>query len=153
MPAVVVDWSAATNRAEFTVAVCEAAEAHGAEAIVCAGFMRILAPPAIRRFPQRVINIHPALLPAFPGAHAVEEALAHGVKVTGVTVHFVDELVDHGPIIAQEAVAVLPDDTPDSLHGRLQVVEHRLYPEVIDALANGRLEVSDRIVTWKGRNE
>ncbi len=153
VPAVVVDWSAATNRAEFTVAVCEAAEAHGAEAIVCAGFMRILAPPAIRRFPQRVINIHPALLPAFPGAHAVEEALAHGVKVTGVTVHFVDELVDHGPIIAQEAVAVLPDDTPDSLHGRLQVVEHRLYPEVIDALANGRLEVSDRIVTWKGRNE
>ncbi len=149
----VVDWSEASDRDSFTAAVCDAAERCGAEALVCAGFMRILAPEAIRRFPHRVINIHPALLPAFPGAHAVEEALDHGVKVTGVTVHFVDELVDHGPIIAQEAVAVLPDDTADSLHTRLQAVEHRLYPEVVNALAEGRLEISDRIVTWKGRNE
>ncbi len=98
VPAVVVDWSEFPDRGSFTVAVCDAAEEYGAEALVLAGFMRVLASAAIQRFPQRILNIHPSLLPSFPGSRAVEEALAHGVKVTGVTVHFVDEQVDHGPI-------------------------------------------------------
>ena len=110
--------------------------------------MRVLAPVAIRRFPHRILNIHPSLLPSFPGSRAVEEALAHGVKVTGVTVHFVDEQVDHGPIIAQQAVAVLEGDTPDTLHSRIQVEEHRLYPEAVAAFARHRLRVDGRSVIW-----
>ena len=143
----VVRWSG--DRAAFSAEICDAAVRHGAEAMVLAGFMRIVAPVAVERFPNRILNIHPALLPAFPGAHAVPQALEHGVTVTGVTVHFVDEQVDHGPIIAQEAVPVRPDDTEESLHARIQEVEHRLYPEVVDAFARGRLAVDGRRVTWK----
>jgi formyltetrahydrofolate-dependent phosphoribosylglycinamide formyltransferase len=146
IPGVVVDWSEHAERASFTTAVCDAVEASGAEAMVLAGFMRILGPEALRRFPDRILNVHPALLPAFPGAHAVSAALEHGVKVTGVTVHVVDEQVDHGPIVAQEAVPVLPDDTEDTLHARLQQVEHRLYPQVVRMLAEGRLEIDGRTV-------
>lgn len=148
LPAEVVHWSEMPGRDAFTAAVCETAEGYGAQALICAGFMRILAPEAIRRFPERILNVHPALLPAFPGAHAVDDALAHGVKVTGVTVHFVDEKVDHGPIIAQEPVAVLPEDTPATLHARIQEVEHRIYPAAIDAFAKGRLTVEGRAVRW-----
>ncbi len=136
------------DREAFTIAVCDTAEQHGAQALVLAGFMRVLAPVAMRRFPHRILNIHPSLLPSFPGSHAVEEALAHGVKVTGVTVHFVDEQVDHGPIIAQQAVAVLEGDTSDTLHSRIQVEEHRLYPEVVAAFARHRLRVDGRSVVW-----
>ncbi len=146
----VVAWSDYRERATFSQAVCDAAEAHGAAALVLAGFLRILSPEAITRFSHRILNIHPSLLPAFPATiHAVREALDHGVKVTGVTVHYVDEEVDVGPIIAQEAIAVLADDTEDSLHARLQEVEHRLYPRVIDVFARGGLEVTGRHVTWK----
>jgi phosphoribosylglycinamide formyltransferase 1 len=105
--------------------------------VVLAGFMRVLSGAFVHRWP--VVNIHPSLLPAFPGAHAVEDALAWGVKVTGVTVHFVDELVDHGPIVAQEAVAVHPGDTAASLHERLQKVEHQLLPDVVRDWCAGRL--------------
>jgi phosphoribosylglycinamide formyltransferase-1 len=147
---VVVPWDDFAERHDFTVACCDAATAHGAEALVLAGFMRILAPVAVSRFPHRILNTHPALLPAFPGAHAVPQALAHGVKLTGVTIHFVDEEVDHGPIIFQEAVPVAEDDTEDSLQRRIQAIEHRRYPEVIDAFASGRLTVKGRIVTWDG---
>lgn len=153
VPAEVVSWGAYEDRDAFTKAICDVALRHGAEAIVCAGFMRILTPVLLERFPNRVLNIHPALLPAFPGAHAVEEALAYGAKVTGVTVHFVDEQVDHGPIIAQESVQVRPDDTPATLHARLQTIEHRLYPAVVKALAEDRLEVSGRTVNWKEPTE
>lgn len=149
IPTAVIAWRDHADRKQFTSAVCDVVEAAGAEAMVLAGFMRILAPEAIRRFPDRILNIHPALLPAFPGAHAVEMALEHGVKVTGVTVHFVDEEVDHGPIISQEALGVEVDDTPESLHGRIQEVEHRLYPEAVRALAEGRLEVKGRAVIWR----
>ena len=117
--------------------------------MVLAGFMRILAPVAIERFPLRILNVHPALLPAFPGAHAVQQALEHGVKLTGVTVHFVDEHVDHGPIIAQEAVRVLPDDDEAELHARIQKVEHDLYPRAVSAFARGKLSVSGRVVRWE----
>ncbi len=150
IPTRVVEWSAFADRDSFTRAVCDAVADAGAEAMVLAGFMRILAPVAIERFPERIINIHPALLPAFPGAHAVRQALAHGVKLTGVTVHFVDEQVDHGPIIAQEPVRVFPDDDEASLHARIQQVEHDLYPKVVSAFAQGRLRVAGRIVHWEG---
>jgi phosphoribosylglycinamide formyltransferase 1 len=137
-----------SGREAFTAAICDTADRHGAEALILAGFMRVLGPEAIRRFPQRIINIHPSLLPAFPGAHAITKALAHGVAISGVTIHFVDEEVDHGPIIAQRAVPVLPDDTEESLHARIQWEEHELYPQVVKAFALGRLTVQGRQVTW-----
>jgi len=149
IPGAVVAWKGSTDRASFSAAVCDAAEAYGAEALILAGFMRILAPNAIARFPNRILNTHPALLPAFPGAHAIPEAIAHGVKLTGVTIHFVDEEVDHGPIIRQVAVPVEPGDTEATLQARIQAEEHRVYPEVIDAFARRRLEVAGRSVTWK----
>ena len=149
VPSEVVAWSDYTSREAFTVAVCDAIDRFGADYVVLAGFMRILAPEAIERYPNQIINVHPSLLPAFPGAHGVRDALAYGVKVTGVTVHFVDEKLDHGPIIRQRPVEVLPGDDEGSLHRRIQVEEHRLLPEVVTALATGELEVEGRIV--KGR--
>ncbi len=149
VPTAVVAWADHADRAAFTAAVCDAIDAAGAELVVLAGFMRILAPEAVRRFPGRILNIHPSLLPAFPGARAVEDALAHGVKLAGVTVHVVDEEVDHGPIIAQRAVEVRPDDDRDSLHARIQAVEHELYPDVVADVAAGRVVVDGRHVTRK----
>jgi phosphoribosylglycinamide formyltransferase 1 len=142
----VVDYSDYPNRDAFSQAIVEAAS--GVEALILAGFMRILAPVAIRAFPHRILNIHPSLLPAFSGAHAVPEALAFGVKLTGVSVHFVDEEVDHGPIIAQEAVRVIDGDTESTLHSRIQKVEHELYPKVVAAFVKGRLDVRGREVVW-----
>ena len=106
----------------------------GVGLVVCAGYMHLLRPGFLGRFPARVVNVHPALLPAFPGAHAVEEALAAGVTETGATVHLVDEGVDTGAVLRQEAVAVLPGDTPETLHARIREVEHRLLPEVVREL-------------------
>lgn len=146
---VVVDWQDFESRLSFTTAVCDAVEAMQADLIVLAGFMRILDATAIDRFPNKIINVHPSLLPAFPGAHAVRDALDHGVKVTGVTVHFVDEHLDHGPIIRQQAVPVLAGDDEDSLHGRIQVEEHRLLPAVVTALAQDEYEVVGRTVKGK----
>ena len=102
--------------------------------VVLAGYMHLLTSPFLDRFPGRIVNVHPSLLPSFPGAHAVEDALAHGVKVTGVTVHLVDEGLDSGQVLLQEAVRVEDGDTPDSLHARLQVVEHRLLPRAVRLL-------------------
>ncbi len=147
VPTEVVPWQPRQARDANTERLCAAAARHGAEALVLAGFMRILGPVAMQRFPQAILNVHPSLLPAFPGARAVEQALEGGVKVTGVTVHFVDEQVDHGPIVAQEAVPVLPGDDAATLHARIQAVEHRLYPEVIAAFAAGRLAVDGHHVT------
>jgi phosphoribosylglycinamide formyltransferase-1 len=103
----------------------------GIDLVVLAGFMRVLHAPMLKAFPQRIINIHPSLLPKFPGLEAWKQALAAGETVTGCTVHFVDEQVDHGRIIAQRKIAILPEDTPESLHARIQVAEHELYPAVI----------------------
>ncbi|MEO6205773.1 MAG: phosphoribosylglycinamide formyltransferase [Mycobacteriales bacterium] len=114
--------------------------------VVCAGFMKVLGSAVIDRFGGRIVNTHPALLPAFPGAHAVTDALAYGVKVTGTTVHFVDEGVDTGPVIAQEAVAVLPGDTEDTLHARIKDVEHRLYVDTVGRLARSGWSVQGRTV-------
>ncbi len=103
----------------------------GVHLVVLAGFMRVLHAPMLNAFPRRIINIHPALLPKFPGLEAWKQALAAGETVTGCTVHFVDEKIDHGQIIAQHEVPILPHDTPESLHARIQVAEHQLYPAAI----------------------
>lgn len=114
--------------------------------VVCAGFMRVLGASVVEQFAGRIVNTHPALLPAFPGAHAVTDALAYGVKVTGTTVHFVDEGVDTGPVIAQEAVAVRPGDTQESLHARIKDVEHRLYVDAVGRLARDGWTIQGRTV-------
>ena len=119
------------DRVEFTHRVVDALEAHGAELVAMAGFMTILEKPIFDAFPGRVLNTHPSLLPAFRGAHAVADALEAGVKVTGCTIHVATLEVDSGPILAQEAVPVLPGDSAADLHERIKAVEHRLYPEVI----------------------
>ena len=132
------------DRPAWDDAVADATGRHAPDLIVSAGFMKILGPVFLARFPGRVINTHPALLPAFPGAHAVPEALAYGVKVTGCTVHLVDAGVDTGPILAQRAVEVLDGDDEESLHERIKVVERRLLVEVLAVLAT-------RGVTWSRR--
>jgi phosphoribosylglycinamide formyltransferase 1 len=117
----------------------------GVEFLVLAGFMRILKGPLLHQFSGRVVNIHPSLLPAFPGLNAWQQALDYGVKVTGCTVHLVDEGVDTGPILAQQAVPVLDTDTPTTLHERIQVAERGLYPAVIGALARREIQVRGRL--------
>jgi phosphoribosylglycinamide formyltransferase 1 len=111
----------------------------GVELVVLAGYMQLLTTPFLERFPGRILNVHPSLLPAFPGAHAVEDALAHGVKVTGATVHFVDEGIDTGPIVLQAAVDVREGDTAETLHARIQEVEHRLLPAAVRLFLEGKL--------------
>jgi len=145
---VVVRWADHDNREEFSMAVADAIEESGAKGVILAGFMRVLSPGFIDRFPDRILNIHPSLLPAFPGANAVANALRHGAKITGVTVHFVDEKVDHGPVIAQRAVPVMDDDTEETLHHRIQVEEHDLYPAVVGAFVTERLSIEERRVRW-----
>ena len=115
--------------------------------LVClAGFMRLLTPGFIRKFPQAILNIHPSLLPAFPGLHAQAQALAHGVKITGCTVHFVDENLDAGPIVAQAAVPVREEDTEESLSARILIEEHRLYSEAIGSVLSGNYRLEGRRV-------
>lgn len=106
----------------------------GVSLVVCAGYMHLLSPSFLARFPSSVVNVHPALLPSFPGAHAVEDALAAGVALTGATVHLVDEGIDTGRVLRQEEVPVLPGDSVESLHARIRTVEHRLLPEVVREL-------------------
>jgi len=112
----------------------------GVEVVVLAGFMRVLHEPMLKAFSRRIINIHPSLLPKFPGLEAWKQAFAAGEKVTGCTVHYLDEQIDHGQIIAQREVAILPADTPESLHERIQIAEHELYPAVIAEFCEKHLE-------------
>jgi phosphoribosylglycinamide formyltransferase-1 len=146
-PALLVDHKTAGGREPFERALLAALADHAVEAVVLAGFMRVLTATFLDAFPLRVINTHPALLPAFPGTDAPAQAIAHGVKVSGVTVHFVDGGVDTGPIIAQRAVPVLPGDDAAALHHRIQIEEHQLLPSVVRALAQGRLVCEGRTVT------
>ena len=118
----------------------------GVDTVVLAGFMRIVKPKLLAAFPSRVLNIHPALLPAFPGVHSWKQALDYGCKVAGVTVHFVDNGTDTGPIIVQKAVKVEEDDTPDSLHARIQVEEHKAYPEALRIIGSGKYRIEGRRV-------
>ena len=122
------------SREERDGAMADWLEAEGAELVVLAGYMQLLTPAFLDRFPDRIVNVHPSLLPAFPGAHPVEDQLAAGVRESGATVHLVDEGIDSGPILAQERVPVLPGDTPETLHERIKSVEHRLLPEVVREL-------------------
>jgi phosphoribosylglycinamide formyltransferase 1 len=130
------DYGPSFDRVAYTHRVVDALTAHDVELVAMAGFGTILEKPVHDAFPKRILNTHPALLPAFKGWHAVRDALAAGVKLTGCTVHLVTEDVDSGPILAQEAVPVLDDDTEASLHERIKQVERRLYPDVIERLAN-----------------
>jgi phosphoribosylglycinamide formyltransferase 1 len=125
---------------EGELALVDLLQKHGAEWVILAGYMRVVKEPLLRAFPNRVINIHPSLLPAFKGLRAWEQALAAGVSESGCTVHFVNEEVDGGAIIAQERVPVLPVDTPESLHARIQVAEHRLFPVALQQLFNPNLD-------------
>jgi phosphoribosylglycinamide formyltransferase 1 len=124
----------------------------GAELVVLAGFMRIVKQGILHAFPGRVINIHPALLPAFPGLKSWEQAFDHGAKVTGCTVHFVDEGIDSGPIIAQRVVSIENGDTAETVHEKIQVQEHEIYSKVIEAIALGKVAVNGRRVIVKGGN-
>jgi phosphoribosylglycinamide formyltransferase 1 len=135
------------DREAFDLALVRELEARRVDLVCNAGFMRILSPAYVRAFAGRAMNVHPALLPAFPGLHAQRQALEYGVKVAGATVHFVDEgPVDTGPIILQASVPVQPDDTEESLSARILVEEHRLYPEAVRLFAEGRLTIVGRRV-------
>jgi phosphoribosylglycinamide formyltransferase-1 len=135
-----------SDREAFDLALVRELESRGVGLACHAGFMRVLSPAYVRAFAGRALNIHPSLLPAFPGLHAPRQALEHGVKVAGATVHFVDEGVDTGPIVAQAAVPVEPGDTEETLAARILVQEHRLYPEAIRLFAEGRLKIQGRRV-------
>jgi len=117
--------------------------------VVLAGFMRLLSPHFIKEYKNKILNIHPALLPSFKGTHGIKDALAYGVKVTGATVHFVDDRLDHGPIVLQRTVEVRDDDTEEALLGRVHKEEHRIYPEAVKLFVEGRLKIEGRKVTIK----
>ena len=145
-PAVVVDHKAYADRTQFEDALIAALDAHGVELVVLAGFMRVLTSHFTDRYAARIINTHPSLLPAFPGANAPAQAIAHGVKLSGVSIHFVDASLDGGPIIAQVAVPVVPGDDAPALHARIQREEHALLPQVVRRLAAGQLTCQGRVV-------
>jgi phosphoribosylglycinamide formyltransferase-1 len=132
------------DRPAFDQALRDRVAAARPDVVCLAGFMRILGPGFVRAFPDRIVNTHPSLLPAFRGAHAVRDALGYGVKLTGCTVHLVDEQVDHGPVLFQAAVPVEPGDDEDRLHERIKAAEHRLLPEAVRLLAEGRVRVEGR---------
>jgi phosphoribosylglycinamide formyltransferase-1 len=137
------------DRAMFDADCAEAIDAAGCQWIVLAGYMRILSSSFVRRFRGRMINIHPSILPAFPGAKAVEAALSYGVKTSGCTVHLVDEVLDGGPILTQAVVPVLDDDTLESLHARIQLEEHRLYPATLARMVTTGFDIIGRRVIWR----
>jgi len=144
--AIFVDPRACDDRNVFDSALVNILQVHQVELVCLAGFMRLLTPTFLAEFPGRVMNIHPALLPAFAGLHAQRQALEHGVRVAGCTVHFVDEGVDTGPIVLQAAVPAFDDDTEETLSARILVEEHKLYPQAIQLFAEGRLEIKGRRV-------
>jgi phosphoribosylglycinamide formyltransferase-1 len=146
IPTRVIDHHEFATREAFDGALADALRAAGVELVVLAGFDRLITRVLLDAFPNRIVNVHPALLPAFKGLHAQRQALAYGARITGATVHFVDEAEDHGPIILQGAILVAPDDTEETLAQRILEVEHRLYPAAIQLFAEGRLVVEGRRV-------
>jgi phosphoribosylglycinamide formyltransferase-1 len=149
IPAVFRDHRGKTREA-YDAEIVEILRAHHVDLVCLAGFMRLVSAVLLRAFPGRIVNIHPALLPAFPGLAAQRQALDHGVKVSGATVHLVDEGLDSGPIVAQEAVSVLSSDTLESLAARILEAEHRLYPRAVRLLLEGRCRVEGRRVIVEG---
>jgi len=146
IPALHLDHRAYSSREAYDEALVASLREFGVKLVVLAGFMRIITPVLLDAFPQSVMNIHPALLPAFPGLHAARQALEYGAKYAGCTVHFVDAGTDTGPIIIQAAVPILEGDTEESLSARIQKEEHRVYPEAVKLFAQGRLKVDGRVV-------
>lgn len=151
IPAVCIPHRHYEQRADFEAAMTEVLRQHGARWVAAAGFMRILSPAFLADWRGRVLNIHPALLPAFPGVDGQGQALAYGARITGATVHFVDEGTDTGPIIAQGAVPVLPGDDREALAARILAVEHQLYPLALRQAVEGRLTIEGRAVRVDAR--
>lgn len=150
VPAAVFRPKTYASREAYEADVVRTLREHDIDFIALAGYMRLITSTLLDAYENRILNIHPSLLPAFPGLRAVEQALEYGAKVAGVTVHFVDSGMDTGPIIAQEAVPVLSDDTADTLAERIHAIEHRLYPAVIRAYAEGRVQLNGRQVSIEG---
>jgi phosphoribosylglycinamide formyltransferase-1 len=146
VPSLHIDHRIFAGREAYDAALVKALREYGVKLVVLAGFMRIITPVLLEAFPSAVMNIHPALLPAFPGLHAERQAIDYGVKVSGCSVHFVDAGTDTGPIIIQSTVPVLEDDSESSLSARILIEEHRIYPEAIRLFAEGRLKVEGRKV-------
>jgi phosphoribosylglycinamide formyltransferase 1 len=147
VPAILLPHGAHPRREDYDGRLVEELRRHDVNLVCLAGFMRIVTPVLLRAFPERVLNIHPSLLPAFPGMHAVRQALAAGVRITGCTVHVVDEGTDTGPIVVQAAVPVLDADSEETLAARILVQEHRAYPRAIDLVATGRATAAGRKVS------
>ena len=147
---VVLDHKPFSSREAYDQAVVELLRSRGVELVVLAGFMRLLSPVFVKAYSNRIMNIHPALLPAFPGLHVQKKAIEHGVRFSGCTVHFVNEECDEGPIIIQAVVPVFPDDTEGALSARILEQEHRIYPRAIQLYAEGRLRVEGRRVLVAG---
>ena len=146
IPALVLDHKQYPDRTAYDHALVALLKEHGVQLVVLAGFMRLLSPVMVEAFPHAIMNIHPALLPAFPGLDAQQQALDYGVRYTGCTVHFVDTGTDTGPIIQQAVVPVMADDTAESLSQRIHGEEHRIYPEAVKLFCAGRLKVEGRRV-------
>lgn len=138
------------SREDFDAEVAAILRAHHVELVCLAGYMRLLSGAFVRAFPGRILNVHPALLPSFPGLHAQRQALEHGVKVSGATVHLVDERLDAGPILAQAAVPVLAGDSEETLSARILEAEHRIYPRAVRAMLEGRVKISAGRVIVEG---
>jgi phosphoribosylglycinamide formyltransferase-1 len=138
------------KREDYDAAIVEILRAHRVDLVCLAGFMRLLSPVFVRAFPGRIVNVHPALLPAFPGLDAQRQAWEHGAKISGATVHLVDEGLDSGPLVAQEAVPVLSGDTVQTLAARILEAEHRLYPRAVRLLLDGRYRIEGRRVIVEG---
>jgi len=132
------------TKEEFEAGVIRNLEKESIELICLAGFMRLISPGFVQRYRNKILNIHPALLPAFKGTRSIKDALGYGVKVTGVTVHLVDEKTDHGPIILQKALEIKENDTEESLAGRIHEIEHELYPQAIKLFVEGKLNLAGR---------
>lgn len=141
-----INHRAFTSRHDFDLALVAALQNAAVDLVVLAGFMRIISEVMLNAFPERIINIHPALLPAFPGLHVQQQALDYGARFSGCTVHFVDGGVDTGPIIVQAVVPVLPEDTAETLASRILEQEHRIYPQAIQWIAEGKVSISGRKV-------
>jgi phosphoribosylglycinamide formyltransferase-1 len=144
--ALFVDYGKFPSKREYEEEIIRNLEQENIELIVLAGYMRIVGPELIEKYRNKILNIHPAILPSFKGTQAIEDAFNYGVKVTGVTVHFVDEEMDHGPIILQAAVKIQQNDTLETLEAKIHKVEHRLYPEAIKLFVEGRLKIEGRKV-------
>jgi phosphoribosylglycinamide formyltransferase-1 len=150
IPTEVINHKEFLGREEFDGRLVEVIRGSGAELVCLAGFMRVLTPVFVRAFPNRILNIHPALLPSFPGTHGPAQAFQYGVRFSGCTVHFLDEGVDTGPIVVQAVVPVYGDDTEETLAARILVQEHKIYPMAIRLFFQGRLKIEGRRVTIEG---